>query len=77
MDPVQEQVAEELALIPRGGLSQNLLRMNYQMIRSNALGANPDEPLTAARTLESCVAMVKQFDPTFVPRFDRRLVDST
>lgn len=74
MNYVEQQVGQELALIPRGNLSQNLLRMNYQMLRSNALGANPKIPMTAAQTFDRAVAMVKEWDPAFVPRVDRRLL---
>ena len=65
---VNEQVNRELKLIPRGDLSQNLLRMNYQMLRSNALGVNADEPLSAKQTLERATAMVRTIDPRFEPR---------
>jgi hypothetical protein len=51
MDSVNEQVAHELDMIPRGDLNQNLLRMNFQMLRANALGANADQSLTAAEAL--------------------------
>jgi hypothetical protein len=73
MDAVNEQVARELELIPRGDLNQNLLRMNFQMLRANALGANADQSLTAAEALARAVAMVRQNDAAFEPRFDAAL----
>jgi hypothetical protein len=73
MESVNQQVARELDLIPRGDLNQNLLRMNFQMLRANALGANPEQPLSAAEALGRAIAMVQQNDPTFEPRFDPAL----
>jgi hypothetical protein len=50
--------------------------MNYQMLRSNALGASPEESLTAAQTFDRAVAMVRTYDASFSPRFDQRLLDA-
>ena len=72
---VNEQVKRELDFIPPGGLDQNLLRMNYQMLRSNALGANAEEPLTARQAFEKAVAMVRQASPGFEPDYNPRLFE--
>jgi hypothetical protein len=47
--------------------------MNFQMLRANALGANPDQRLSAGEALARAVAMVQQHNPTFEPRFDPAL----
>jgi hypothetical protein len=73
---VNDQVNRELALIPRGDFNQNQLRMIYQMLRSNALGANAVEPLTARQTLERATAMVRQSVERFEPRYDPRLLET-
>jgi hypothetical protein len=72
---VNQQVVRELQLIARGDLNQNLVRMNYQMLRSNALGATAEEALSAAQAFERAVAMVRESHPTFEPAYDRRLLD--
>lgn len=64
---VNAQVNAELKLIPRGDFEQNELRMLYQMIRSRALGANAEEPLTARQTLERATTMIRKTTPTFEP----------
>ncbi len=75
MDDVNAQVLRELQFIPKGKLDQNLLRMNFQMLRANALGANPQQPLSARQAFEKAVAMVRQASPSFVPRYDPKLFD--
>src|SRR5262249_54121716 len=70
---VNTQVNEELNFIPKGGFDQNLLRMNFQMLRSNALGANPEEPLDLRQTFDKAVAMVRQASPGFQPTVDSKL----
>lgn len=63
-----------MALIPRGSFSQNKLRMLYQMMRANALGANAEAPLSAREVLERATAMIRKDDPRFEPRFDQTLI---
>ena len=74
MDDVNTQVSAELALIPRGSFSQNELRMLYQMMRANALGAHAEERLSAREVLERATAMIRKNDPVFEPRFDQSLL---
>jgi hypothetical protein len=69
------QVNRELKLIPRGDFNQSKLRMLYQMIRSNALGANAEEALPARQVLEQATAMIRQQAPAFEPRYDAQLFD--
>ena len=72
---VNAQVNRELEFIPKGGLSQNLLRMNYQMLRSNTLGVSAEERLSAQETLERAEAMVRQHDSAFTAKYDARLLN--
>lgn len=75
MDDVNGQVDAELALIPSGGFSQNMLRGLYQKYRANVLGANPDALLSPREVLERATARLRKDDPDFEPRYDRRLLD--
>ena len=70
------QVVRELACIPRGDLSQSLLRVIYQMLRAHSLGANAEESLTVKQTLDRATAMVRVGDDAFVPHFDAKLLAS-
>lgn len=72
---MNEQVASELELIPRGGFEQNELRMLYQMERSRALGVNSEEYLTPAQVLDRATAMVRETAPEFEPGYDSALLD--
>jgi hypothetical protein len=74
VDDVNDKVNAELELIPRGGLSQNMFRGLYQMIRANALGANAEARLSARQAVDRATAMIRADDPSFAPVFDPSLV---
>jgi hypothetical protein len=61
------QVDRELAVIPRGDLGQNTLRMSYTMWRRNSLGPKPEIECSAAAAYAAAVAGVGRDRPEFVP----------
>ena len=68
-DELNKKVAEELKRISRGSLDQNILRANYNVMRSNDLSLNPALP--AKDSLLKAIERVRKDKPDFFPKYDR------
>lgn len=67
-DLLHRSVQEELVHIPRGDLSQNELRMVYNIERRHDLALDPSTPRLAS--LRAAVRSVQSRHPSFVPGYD-------
>jgi hypothetical protein len=75
---VDRAVGEDLARIPRGGISQNILRAFYNMQRRSDLSQRAAIP--NGQSLRASIALVRRSDPAFSPSVDEPwfgLVDSS
>jgi hypothetical protein len=60
-------IADELKVIPRGKLPQNLFRSDYQQGRLNALGSNPEMGPLPADERAVALQVVRASYPDFTP----------
>lgn len=67
---LDQLVSEDLARIPRGAPSQNILRSAYNMQRRSDLSRNPTIP--ARKSLLASIALVRHGDPAFVASVDEK-----
>jgi hypothetical protein len=64
-------VQKELEHIPRGPLSQNMLRANYWLGRMSSLGKKAEGATDALGVLNACIEEVKKHYPSFIAQYDR------
>lgn len=69
MTQLNQMLREELDRIPRGDLTQNELRMVYNIERRHDLGLNPLTPRIAS--LQAAINSVRGRHAAFVPSYDR------
>ena len=65
---VNRAVRDDLDRLPRGGLSQNILRATYNVQRRSDLAQ--DTSIPKAHSLRASIAVVRRSDPAFSPSVD-------
>ena len=69
-----EQAKRELALIPKGDLAQNQVRMVFFALRENSLGSQPEITPDVSIVFEKAKERVRIDWPVFEPLYDPRLL---
>ena len=75
MTDVNERVASELELIPRGSPEQNDFRALYEVKRLRALGAKSNRYLAPHQVIEKATATIRETVSGFEPEYDPALLD--
>lgn len=68
-DELNRRLREELARIPRGDYSQNVLRAIYNMQRRSDLARDPRT--TSGASLSEAIRFIRKDEPSFEPSIDR------
>lgn len=77
MRSINEIVAAELGMYPKGGLAQNIFRAVYQNLRAHSLGRKGAEVMTADTVRHRAIDLVRIHFPDFKPEYALDMVKST